>query len=143
MLPWYLQNSKNWVFFFICCKKLTMEKKLLRSTSTHKNSSTHSMMLICIHSHPISTNPSPPLHMRLRLGLVETGKENWTNQTWFVSKEWAWIQMSSSGGGGRPEQIYIFLQFFSTCEKMTQFLEFCKYQGGKIQVKPFVFLLQT
>jgi hypothetical protein len=27
---------------------------------------------------------------------------------------------------------FFFWQFFSTCEKITQFLEFCKYQGGKI-----------
>jgi hypothetical protein len=27
---------------------------------------------------------------------------------------------------------FSFCQFFSTCEKITQFLEFCKYQGGKI-----------
>ena len=26
----------------------------------------------------------------------------------------------------------LFWQFFSTCEKITQFLEFCKYHGGKI-----------
>ena len=41
--------------------------------------------------------------------------------------------MCSSGGGGGPAQKKIFFgQFFSTCEKITQFLEFCKYQGGKI-----------
>ena len=33
--------------------------------------------------------------------------------------------------GGRPGFLF-FWQFFSTCEKITQFLEFCKYQGGKI-----------
>ena len=27
---------------------------------------------------------------------------------------------------------FIFWQIFSTCEKITQFLEFCKDQGGKI-----------
>jgi hypothetical protein len=27
---------------------------------------------------------------------------------------------------------FFFWQFFSTREKITQFLEFCKYQGGKI-----------
>ena len=37
-----------------------------------------------------------------------------------------------SGGGG-PGQFFIFFwQFFSTCEKITQILEFSKYQGGKI-----------
>jgi hypothetical protein len=33
------------------------------------------------------------------------------------------ILMYSSGGGGGP------VQFFSTCEKITQFLRFCKYIG--------------
>ena len=42
----------------------------------------------------------------------------------------------------REDQVLIFWQFFSTCEPITQFLEFCKYQGGKIYVKPFEFLLQ-
>jgi hypothetical protein len=27
---------------------------------------------------------------------------------------------------------FFFWQFFSTWENITQFLEFCKYQGGKI-----------
>ena len=27
---------------------------------------------------------------------------------------------------------FIFCHFFSTCEKIPQFLEFCKDQGGKI-----------
>ena len=36
--------------------------------------------------------------------------------------------------GGRTGIFFLlfFWQFFSTCEKITQFLEFCKYQGGKI-----------
>ena len=33
--------------------------------------------------------------------------------------------------------------FFSTCEKIPQFLEFCKDQGGKIYVKPFGLNLQS
>ena len=32
----------------------------------------------------------------------------------------------------RVKFFIFFWQFFSTCEKNTQFLEFCKYQGGKI-----------
>ena len=40
------------------------------------------------------------------------------------------ILMCSSGGGGGPVQF--FWHFFSTCEKIIQFLEFCKDQGGKI-----------
>ena len=43
--------------------------------------------------------------------------------------------MCISGGGGGPAYIYIYIffwHFFSTCEKITQFLEFCKDQGGKI-----------
>ena len=40
---------------------------------------------------------------------------------------------SSGGGGGGPAQLfYFFGQFFSTCEKITQFLRCCQYQGGKI-----------
>ena len=44
------------------------------------------------------------------------------------------ILMCSSGGGGGPAQkkIFFFWQFFSTCEKINQFWEFCKDQGGKI-----------
>ena len=36
--------------------------------------------------------------------------------------------------GGRPGILFfvIFCHFFSRCEKITQFLEFCKDQGGKI-----------
>ena len=36
--------------------------------------------------------------------------------------------------GGRPGILFflLFVIFFSTCEKITQFLEFCKDQGGKI-----------
>ena len=36
---------------------------------------------------------------------------------------------------GAVARVFIFLifwHFFSTCEKITQFLEFCKDQGGKI-----------
>ena len=43
--------------------------------------------------------------------------------------------MCSSGGGrgGRPGAKKVFFwQFFSTFEKIIQFLEFCKDQGGKI-----------
>ena len=47
--------------------------------------------------------------------------------------------------GGRPGILFLsfFVIFFSTCEKITQFLEFCKDQGGKIQVKPFGLKLQS
>ena len=35
--------------------------------------------------------------------------------------------------GGGPGQIFLFFwQFFSTCEKITQILEFSRYQGVKI-----------
>ena len=38
---------------------------------------------------------------------------------------------SSGGGGGGPAQFFFFFwQFFSTCEKITQFLSFGKCQGG-------------
>ena len=41
--------------------------------------------------------------------------------------------MCSSGGGGGPAQNKIKkLPIFSTCEKINQFWEFCKDQGGKI-----------
>ena len=43
------------------------------------------------------------------------------------------ILMCSSAGGGGPVQKKLKIwQFFLTCEKITQFLEFCNYQGGKI-----------
>ena len=47
--------------------------------------------------------------------------------------------------GGWPGILFfsIFCHFFSTCEKITQFLEFCKDQGGKILVKPFGLKLQS
>ena len=32
----------------------------------------------------------------------------------------------------RHKKNYFFWHFFSTCEKINQFWEFCKYQGGKI-----------
>ena len=42
------------------------------------------------------------------------------------------------GGGGLAKK----RQFFSTCEKIIQFLEFWNYQGGKTYVKTFGILLQ-
>ena len=42
----------------------------------------------------------------------------------------------------RCKKKFFFGNFFSTCEKINQFLEFCKDQGGKIQVKPFGLKLQ-
>jgi hypothetical protein len=45
-------------------------------------------------------------------------------------------------GVAQQKKKYFFWQFFSTFEKIIQFLEFCKYQGGKIYVKLFGFLLQ-
>ena len=52
--------------------------------------------------------------------------------------------MCSSGGGGGPAQkIFFFWQFFSTCEKINQFWEFCEDQCGKIYVKPFGLKLQS
>ena len=43
------------------------------------------------------------------------------------------ILMCSSGGGGGPAQKkFFFWQFFSICEKINRFWEFCKDQGGKI-----------
>ena len=47
------------------------------------------------------------------------------------------------GGEARYFILFILCHFFSTCEKITQFLEFCKDQGGKIQVKPFGLKLQS
>ena len=38
----------------------------------------------------------------------------------------------AQGEEGRSNFILFFWQIFSTCEKITQFLEFCKDQGGKI-----------
>ena len=41
------------------------------------------------------------------------------------------IPMCSSGGGGGPAQKKRFFSaIFSSCEKVTQFLSFGKYQGG-------------
>jgi hypothetical protein len=45
--------------------------------------------------------------------------------------------LRARGGGGPVFKFFILCHFFSTCEKITQFLEFCKDQGGKIQLKPF------
>ena len=42
------------------------------------------------------------------------------------------INLLMGGGGGRGKFLNFFCQFFSTCEKITQILEFSKYQGGKI-----------
>ena len=38
----------------------------------------------------------------------------------------------AQGVEDRGNFFYFFWQFFSTCEKITQILEFSKYQGGKI-----------
>ena len=40
--------------------------------------------------------------------------------------------LRARGGVARDFIFFIFCHFFSTCEKITQFLEFCKDQGGKI-----------
>ena len=40
--------------------------------------------------------------------------------------------LTAHGGEDRVFIFFIFCHFFSTCEKITQFLEFCKDQGGKI-----------
>ena len=40
--------------------------------------------------------------------------------------------LRAHGGEDRVFIFFIFCHFFSTCEKITQFLEFCKDQGGKI-----------
>ena len=40
--------------------------------------------------------------------------------------------LRARGGVGRYFIFVIFCQFFSTCEKIIQFLEFCKDQGGEI-----------
>ena len=42
------------------------------------------------------------------------------------------LMCSSGGGGGPAQKKSFFWQFFSTCEKINQFWEFCKDQGGKI-----------
>ena len=43
----------------------------------------------------------------------------------------------------RHKILFFLWQFFSTSEKINQFWEFCKDQGGKIQFKPFVLKLQS
>ena len=40
--------------------------------------------------------------------------------------------LRAHGGEDRVFISFYFWHFFSTCEKITQFLEFCKDQGGKI-----------
>ena len=40
--------------------------------------------------------------------------------------------LRARGAVGRVFIFFNFWHFFSTCEKITQFLEFCKDQGGKI-----------
>ena len=40
--------------------------------------------------------------------------------------------LRAHGGEGRVFIFFHFWLFFSTCEKITQILEFSKYQGGKI-----------
>ena len=40
--------------------------------------------------------------------------------------------LRAHGGEDRVFIFWHFWHFFSTCEKITQFLEFCKDQGGKI-----------
>jgi hypothetical protein len=98
------------------------------------------MMLLCIHSHFLdtttSTNPSPSAHG------VETDWKRKLGQSNMIcvqemrmnTKEHHAVYRAIliSGGGGGPAQFFFcnFLQFFSTCEKITQFLSFGKYQGG-------------
>ena len=40
--------------------------------------------------------------------------------------------LRARGGEDRVFIFFYFCQIFSTCEKIIQFLEFCKDQGGKI-----------
>ena len=135
--------------FFTCWKKSQKNKKNKNPAHppmSSKNSSIHTVMLLSFHPHfldkisphPTSINPSYPLDVGLRL----TGKENWANHTWFLSKKWGWkersiivcIELFLELMGGWPGFLFFFnfWHFFSICEKITQFLEFCKDQGGKI-----------
>ena len=43
------------------------------------------------------------------------------------------------GGGPAQKIIFFFGNFFSTCEKNNQFLEFCKDQGGKISLETMTY----
>ena len=135
--------------FFTCWKKKPKIKKNKNPglpPMRSKNSSTAEYWKLStlwwqfgiISPHPTSINPSYPLGVGLRL----TGKENRAIHTWFLSKKWGWkersiivcIELFLKLMGGRPGFLFIFYfwHFFSTCEKITQFLEFCKDQGGKI-----------
>ena len=42
------------------------------------------------------------------------------------------FSLLAHGGEARVFIYFYFWHFFSTCEKIIQFLEFCKDQGGKI-----------
>ena len=44
------------------------------------------------------------------------------------------IIMCSSGGKGGPQQIFFFWQFFSACEKITQFLRYCNIKVVKFKL---------
>ena len=83
---------------------------------------------------------TPPTHWAWGWDWLE--KKNGAITHDFCPKKWGWkersiivcIDLFLELMGGRAGFLFFFYfwHFFSTCEKITQFLEFCKDQGGKI-----------
>ena len=147
MTPWSLQNSQNWLIFSNVEKNWQKEICFLcRATptpwATHKNSEKNDQNIMyppgtwiwrnikipCtrVHGFEEKAKYHVPGYMDLKKKQNSMYRDTWIWKNIFLCvaqvRGWRWTGAI----------FCFFWQFFSTCEKIIQFLEFCKYQGGKI-----------
>ena len=132
MPPWYLQNSKNWVIFSHVEKYCQKKKNCTGPPPLEQ-------FLILWGNIGKKTSFEGPNGKKILWGTKENKKETFLTPKGFfplVPQRKLFFPLGTKGkqfvqgGEGRCKFFYFFWQFFSTCEKITQFLRFCKYQGG-------------
>ena len=148
MLPWSLQNSKNWKKNLTCWKKLAKKKNIfctgpppppelhIRIVKQNPN-----FMYPGTWNFVVSSNPCTRVHdVMFFLQIYVPGMEFWFffksmyPSTWnldFVS-----LLMCSSGGGGGPVQkiFFLFAKCFQHVKKLFNFWNFVKIKMAKFKL---------
>ena len=118
--------------FFLCRASST-------AWATHKNSEKNQISCTGVHGFEEKSKFHVPGYMDLKVkqNIMYPGTWIWRKNKIpctgvHESEKKKFLCVAQAVGEARHKKKYFFWQFFSTCEKINQFFEFCKYQGGKI-----------
>ena len=143
MPSWSLQNFKNWIIFSHF-EKIWQKKNIFCTgpppppelhISSETKSKFHVPGYMDLKKNQNSMYPGTWIWRKNKISCTRVhGFEEKTkfNVPGYMNLKKKFLCVAQAVGVARHKKKIFFWQFFSTCEKINQFWEFCKDQGGKI-----------